>query len=407
LIVSSPFLSIFSFITVSYCCRCLKLTYTSHLFCSVNENQNGVVKEVCDICDATVRSQAHPASLLTDLNNSQNLTCWVSQPTTEYPHNVTLTLSLGKKFEITYVSLQFCNRIADSMVIYKSMDFGRTWIPFQYYSTQCWKMYGKLPNAVIKRSNEQEAICTRAGTNLLATRVAFATLDGRPSAFDFAHSPVLQDWVTATDIKIVFNRLSPDQAELYGLTNDNGVNITDLDKIKQRYFYSLSELAVGGRCKCNGHASRCIFDNMGNYVCDCKHNTAGAECERCKQFHFDRPWGRGTVENANACIACNCNLHAKRCRFNMELYKLSGYKSGGVCIKCQHNTAGRNCHYCKPGYYRDHSKPMSHRKACTLTTGLGASYWEVFLFYPTFYSTFFFNPICVILPTKTKKKSFW
>ena len=114
-----------------------------------------MVKEVCDICDATVRSQAHPASLLTDLNNSQNLTCWVSQPTTEYPHNVTLTLSLGKKFEITYVSLQFCNRIADSMVIYKSMDFGRTWIPFQYYSTQCWKMYGKLPNAVIKRSNEQ------------------------------------------------------------------------------------------------------------------------------------------------------------------------------------------------------------------------------------------------------------
>ena len=62
--------------------------------------------------------------------------------------------------------------------------------------------------------------------------------------------------------------------------------------------------------------------------------------------------------------ACNCNLHARRCRFNMELYKLSGRKSGGVCLNCRHNTAGRHCHYCKEGYYRDLSKPISHRKAC-------------------------------------------
>ncbi|KAG7272775.1 hypothetical protein CRUP_036835 [Coryphaenoides rupestris] len=68
------------------------------------------------------------------------------------------------------------------------------------------------------------------------------------------------------------------------------------------------------------------------------------------------------VSKTNA--ACNCNLHARRCRFNMELYKLSGRKSGGVCLNCRHNTAGRHCHYCKEGYYRDLSKPISHRKAC-------------------------------------------
>ena len=48
----------------------------------------------------------------------------------------------------------------------------------------------------------------------------------------------------------------------------------------------------------------------------------------------------------------------------MELYKLSGRKSGGVCLNCRHNTAGRHCHYCKEGYYRDLAKPISHRKAC-------------------------------------------
>lgn len=70
------------------------------------------------------------------------------------------------------------------------------------------------------------------------------------------------------------------------------------------------------------------------------------------------------LETSFFSAACNCNLHARRCRFNMELYKLSGRKSGGVCLNCRHNTAGRHCHYCKEGYYRDMSKPISHRKAC-------------------------------------------
>ncbi|KAL3981906.1 Netrin unc-6 [Acanthocheilonema viteae] len=334
-------------------------------YCTLRENAMGVMEEVCNICDATSKTRSHPASHLTDLNNLQNVTCWMSEPSTEYPHNVTLTLSLGKKYELTYISVQFCNRLADSMAFYKSVDFGKTWIPFQFYSTECQKIYDRNPNIKIGKYNEQEALCTNThALTSVPNRVAFATLEGRPSAFEFEHSPILQDWVTATDIRVIFNRLSPDQAELYGLTNEIGANITDMDRLKQRYYYSVGELAVGGRCKCNGHASRCILDKTGNYICDCKHNTAGADCERCKTFHLDRPWGRATSENANHCVACNCNLHAKRCRFNMELYRLSGNKSGGICINCKHNTAGRNCHYCKPGYFRDLTKSITHRRTC-------------------------------------------
>ncbi|KAK7591341.1 hypothetical protein V9T40_002954 [Parthenolecanium corni] len=62
--------------------------------------------------------------------------------------------------------------------------------------------------------------------------------------------------------------------------------------------------------------------------------------------------------------ACNCNQHARKCRFNMDLFKLSGRVSGGVCLNCRHYTAGRYCHYCKEGYYRDPDKPITHRKAC-------------------------------------------
>ena len=45
----------------------------------------------------------------------------------------------------------------------------------------------------------------------------------------------------------------------------------------------ISDLAIGGRCKCNGHASDCSLDAAtGEMNCDCKHNTAGKECEKCK-----------------------------------------------------------------------------------------------------------------------------
>ena len=62
--------------------------------------------------------------------------------------------------------------------------------------------------------------------------------------------------------------------------------------------------------------------------------------------------------------ACSCNQHARRCRFNSELFRLSGGRSGGVCERCRHHTAGRHCHYCQPGFWRDPGQPISSRKAC-------------------------------------------
>ncbi|XP_041076808.1 netrin-1 [Polyodon spathula] len=325
-------------------------------YCVVTEKAEEKSRN-CHICDAGDPKKCHPPAYLTDLNNPHNLTCWQSENYLQYPQNVTLTLSLGKKFEVTYVSLQFCSPRPESMAIYKSMDYGKSWVPFQFYSTQCRKMYNKPSKAAITKQNEQEAICTDSHTDmhpLSGGLIAFSTLDGRPSAHDFDNSPVLQDWVTATDIKVAFSRL-----HTFGDENED-----DSELARDSYFYAVSDLQVGGRCKCSGHASRCVKDRDDDLVCECKHNTAGPECDRCKPFHYDRPWQRATAREANECVACNCNLHARRCRFNMELFKLSGRKSGGVCLNCRHNTAGRHCHYCKEGYYRDMSKPISHRKAC-------------------------------------------
>ncbi|XP_048487560.1 netrin-1 isoform X2 [Plutella xylostella] len=329
----------------------------------------------CRVCDAARSDRRHPPALLTDLNNPHDVTCWRSAalPPARYdspPDNVSLTLSLGKKYELTYVSLQFCPKAArpDSVAIYKSVDYGLTWQPFQFYSSQCRRVYGRPNKATVTAANEQEARCSDShrlgGENPSGARLAFSTLEGRPSASNFDVSPVLQDWVTATDVRVVFNRLhmvsEGDEADGAAQGAPGTQN------------YAVSDFAVGGRCKCNGHASRCVPMKEGEaagagpqqLACDCRHNTAGRDCERCKPFHFDRPWGRATARDANECKECNCNGHARRCRFNMELYKLSGRASGGVCLKCRHYTAGRHCHYCREGYYRDPTKPITHKKAC-------------------------------------------
>nr|CAH0108274.1 unnamed protein product [Daphnia galeata] len=362
--------------------------------CYTSTDDKGDLTRLCSICDSSNARRRHPSTYLTDLHNVNNMTCWQSEPlipaslTASSPtmaassqpllpssassalteNNVTLTLSLGKKYELTYISLQFCGRKPDSLAIYKSMDFGKTWQAFQYYSSQCRKLYGRPNRAIITKSNEQEALCTDAHSlldPLSGSRIAFSTMEGRPSAFDFENSPVLQDWVTATDVRVVFHRFHPygdDNQRTSGSAENNDSNAAV--SVRDYSFYAAADFAVGGRCKCNGHASRCVQGRDGLLGCDCRHNTAGRDCEKCKPFHFDRPWGRATAKDANECKACNCNLHARRCRFNMELFKLSGRISGGVCLKCRHNTAGRYCHYCKEGYYRDPAKPITHRKAC-------------------------------------------
>ncbi|CAH0398931.1 unnamed protein product [Chilo suppressalis] len=274
----------------------------------------------CHVCDTARPDRRQPPQHLTDLNNPNDVTCWRSSalPTASYdspPDNVSLTLSLGKKYELTYVSLQFCPKAArpDSVAIYKSADYGVTWQPFQFYSSQCRRVYGRPNKATVTAANEQEARCSDshrlAGENAAGSRLAFSTLEGRPSAANFDVSPVLQDWVTATDVRVVFNRLH--------MVNEGD----EIDPKKQAapgtQHYAVSDFAVGGRCKCNGHASRCVMQQEGatqQLVCDCKHNTAGRDCERCKPFHFDRPWGRATVRDANECKAALMNVARRAAR---------------------------------------------------------------------------------------------
>lgn len=83
-------------------------------FCTKNQ--------ICHACDASQPRTSYPSEYLTDINNPNNLTCWQSDEILP-GENVSLILSLKKKFELTYISLQFCSEDKpDSLAIFKSMD---------------------------------------------------------------------------------------------------------------------------------------------------------------------------------------------------------------------------------------------------------------------------------------------
>ncbi|KAG5834495.1 hypothetical protein ANANG_G00262110 [Anguilla anguilla] len=300
----------------------------------------------CHRCDASDPQQHHNVTYLTDFHSDEEPTWWQSQSMfyrIQHPRSVNLTLHLGKAFEVTYVRLKFHTSRPESFAIYKRSKEGGPWLPYQYYSSSCEKTYGKDAKGYIRPGDdERTALCTDEFSDispLTGGNVAFSTLEGRPSAYNFDQSPVLQEWVTATDLLISLDRL-----------NTFGDEFFKDAKVLRSYYYSISDFSVGARCKCNGHASECVTGDDGKLVCACQHHTDGIDCQKCQPFYQDRPWARATADSANECRLCNCSGQTDECVFDSELYRSTG--SGGLCVNCRDNTDGPHCERCKDNFYR-------------------------------------------------------
>uniref|UniRef100_A0A914HV37 Laminin-like protein lam-2 n=1 Tax=Globodera rostochiensis TaxID=31243 RepID=A0A914HV37_GLORO len=312
----------------------------------------GQTSKVCDVCDARVPAFAHPASHLTDFNNPDNETWWQSETMAEgiqYPQTVNLTLHMHKRYDITYVRLKFVSPRPESFVVYKKTKAEDDWIPWQYYSGSCRSTFKLQDKAPVLPGNEAAAQCTREFSDispLTGGNIAFSTLEGRPSAQNFEESEVLQEWVTAEQIRISLVRMNTFGDEIFGDS-----------RVLRSYYYGITDFAVGGRCKCNGHANRCVKSTgpgEEQLVCDCQHNTAGADCQQCAPLFLDRPWRRATSTEANECLPCNCNGLSNRCFFDAKLFENTDH--GGHCIDCAGNTQGPHCENCLPDHWRRHGE---------------------------------------------------
>lgn len=376
-----PFTNIAEGIPITASSTC-GLTGKPENVCRTWDGPGGEKNSLCEICDAGNQTTSRGAERLTDRHITSNQTCWVSDKV-EPGDAVNLTLSLGKRFEVFYISLQPCGPLPDSIALYKSSDFGRTWKPWQYFSTDCYRAFG-LPtssehSAQISSANIQEVLCVALKQpskynvqSQAENMIAFSTTIGRSASQPW--SPALIDWMTMTDMQISLMRFPKkkkaerfttykpvvsttdgtvqklqrrDRSHLYyaakpitrspvfrlgqmeehavyhpdSMQADSGGPSTVLPIEKKKpdvepaIHFTFSDIAVGGRCKCNGHANRCVRDSImdksgsvgaehvrwGPLRCDCQHNTVGADCERCAPGHLDRPWARATLEDANVC----------------------------------------------------------------------------------------------------------
>lgn len=260
----------------------------------------------CELCSANDTRYSHPSIYITDIKNDKNFTWWQSDTLLNNPERkiVTLTLELEKSFDVTYIRIRFRSPRPESMVIYKrtSYDPQAPWVPYQYFSASCNRTFG-LPNTPYGLDeaslDQQKAMCTNEFSSispLTGGNIAFSTLEGRPGAEDFDNSPTLQEWVTATAIRIDLVRMNTFGDEVFGDPN-----------VLKSYYFAIFDLAVGGRCKCNGHASSCRRkfneDKSGEVLrCECQHNTDGVDCEKCQPMFNDRKWARATEDDANECL---------------------------------------------------------------------------------------------------------
>ncbi|XP_075126694.1 laminin subunit alpha-3 isoform X1 [Leptodactylus fuscus] len=324
----------------------------------------------CDFCDSSDPNKAHPASNAIDGTERW----WQSPPLSlglKY-NEVNVTIDLGQVFHVAYVLIKFANSPRpDLWVLERSVDFGSTYMPWQYFANSkqdCLFHFGKDTKQPITR--DDVVICTTEYSRIVPLEngeVVVRLVSGRPGAKHFMDSPVLRDFTKATNIRLRFLRTNTLLGHLISKAEKD-------QTVTRRYYYSIKDISIGGRCVCHGHANVCSVRSFGNqnlYQCNCQHNTCGEICDRCCPGYNQKPWRPASVDTANQCEPCNCHGHASDCYYDSDVDNRQAsldihgqYSGGGVCINCQHNTAGINCEKCAVGYFRPYRVPKEAPHGC-------------------------------------------
>ncbi|XP_041655744.1 laminin subunit alpha-5 isoform X2 [Cheilinus undulatus] len=327
--------------------------------------------QYCDICRQGESDRAHPITNAIDGTERW----WQSPPlsrSTEF-NEVNVTLDLGQLFHVAYVLIKFANSPRpDLWVLERSIDFGQTYHPWQFFAsskTDCIERFGQ--RSIERINNDNDIICTTEYSKIVPLEngeIVVSLVNGRPGAMNFSYSPVLREFTKATNIRLRFLRTNTLLGHLMGKALRDPT-------VTRRYYYSIKDISIGGRCVCNGHAEACNAKDPNDpykLQCDCQHNTCGVSCDQCCPGFNQLPWKPATTYSANECEPCNCHRHSFDCYYDPEVDQRRGsidshghYRGGGVCLNCQHHTTGVNCERCIPTYYRSPDHSIESPQACS------------------------------------------
>ncbi|XP_051961446.1 netrin-G2-like isoform X3 [Xyrauchen texanus] len=313
-----------------------------------------------DECDASNPDLAHPPQLMQDRERSGLITYWQTVTWQRYPEplQANITLTWNKTLELTDdIQITFEYGRPTIMVLEKSLNFGRTWQPYQYYADDCVDVFNMPARRVrdLNAANATRVICTEHYSRWVGSKnEKVVRFEVRPRFAIFAGPRLLnmeglytrmesmkglRDFFTFTNLRL--RLLRPALGGTY-VQRDNLL----------KYFYAISNVEVLARCQCNLHASQCVYVD-GNLQCQCEHNTTGQDCQRCKKGYKAKTWKAGSYlptpngspntceQNTHIIGKCNCNTMGSvhdRCN------------STGFC-QCKDGATGVKCDECLPGYY--------------------------------------------------------
>ncbi|XP_050974194.1 netrin-G2 isoform X2 [Labeo rohita] len=328
-----------------------------------------------DECDASTKELAHPPELMQDRERTGLITYWQTVTWSRYPEPllVNISLSWNKSLELTDdIQITFEYGRPTIMVLDKSLNYGRTWQPYQYYADDCMDAFGMLPKRVqdLSATNVTRVICTEQYSRWVGSkneknvrfevRERFAIFAGtKLQNMDNLYTRMesmkgLRDFFTFTNLRL--RLLRPALGGTY-VQRDNLL----------KYFYAISNIDIPARCKCNLHAGQCSLRD-GTLQCDCEHNTTGQDCSACERGFKAKSWKPGSYlptpnGSPNICEAsgtsdnCECNGHSNRCSY-IDFINIV------TCVSCKHNTRGQNCQHCRLGYFRNASAELDDENVC-------------------------------------------
>ncbi|XP_045509429.1 laminin subunit alpha [Colias croceus] len=338
---------------------------------NADHDEHVIQGQVCDICDSTNDAKKHPPEYAVDGME----TWWQSPPLSrgmKY-NEVNLTIDLGQEFHVAYVFVRMGNSPRPGLwTLEKSTDYGKTFKPWQYFSDSpqdCERYFGKESLQPI--TSDDSVICSTEYSKIVPLEggeIPISLLNYRPSANKYFNSSVLQEWTRATNVRLRLLRTKNLLGHLMSVARQDPT-------VTRRYFYSIKDISIGGRCMCNGHADNCDPAVPGSdasiLVCRCQHNTCGPQCAACCPGFEQKKWRISQHWDRFACEPCNCHNHTTECEFDPEVdeKRLSldihgRYEGGGVCKNCQDNTEGINCNKCKPTFYRPYGKKWDEIDVC-------------------------------------------
>ncbi|KAJ8032912.1 Laminin subunit alpha [Holothuria leucospilota] len=346
-------------------------------YCKLTGNTADVIRpgeqeiiqgQYCDYCLESDPVKFHPIKQAIDGTEKW----WQSPPLSRGMHynEVNITIDLGQLYHIAYVIIKSANSPRPGrFILERSRDYGETYQPWQYFAeseSDCLNTFGMASISDI--TNDDDVICTAEYSNIVPLEdgeIVVSLVNDRPGSNNFSYSETLQEWTKATNIRLRLLRTNTLLGHLMGLARQDPT-------VTRRYYYSIKDISVGGRCVCNGHADTCDTPGPdGRLICTCSHNTCGTECEYCCPGFVQKKWKPATLESSHECEPCNCHGHSSDCNYDEEVARnrlsldiYGNYEGGGVCVDCQHNTTGINCELCQDGFYRQGGLSLDSPDVC-------------------------------------------